>query len=127
MDPRIALNVDVTVTIAAAAHAPTDTVEGMSLLGADRRRGFVLEAASARSPGGNGTNVTRPASAGGARSASCTSDTPTDGSIELYDYAKDLFELTDRHEARSLAGVRHRLRHRVRRACAPPPPRYHWR
>jgi hypothetical protein len=66
-DPRIALNVDIPVTIAAAAHAPTDTVEGMSLLSANRRRGFVLEAASARSPRGNRTNVTRQAYRGVAR------------------------------------------------------------
>jgi arylsulfatase A-like enzyme len=125
-DPRIALNLDIPVTIAAAAHAPTDPVEGMSLLGAKRRRGFVLEAASARSPGGNGTNVTRPAYCGW-RTIRFLYVRYANGRNEMYDYAKDPFELTDRHKARSLTDVRRRLRQRTRHACVPPPPRYDWR
>jgi N-acetylglucosamine-6-sulfatase len=124
-DRRIALNLDIPVTIAAAAHASTDPGEGRDLLGDARRRGFVLEAAASHSPGSNGTNVTRPAYCGW-RTLRFLYVRYANGRNELYDYARDPFELTDRHKARSLADVRHRLRQRTRLACAPAPPGYHW-
>jgi arylsulfatase A-like enzyme len=122
---RIALNLDIPVTIAAAAHAPTDPVEGRNLLGGRRRRGFVLEASASRSSGGNGTNVTRPAYCGW-RTLRYLYVRYANGREELYDYAKDPFELADRHAATALADVKHRLRHRTRLACAPRPPGYTW-
>jgi N-acetylglucosamine-6-sulfatase len=124
-DRRIALNLDIPVTIAVAAHVSTDPVEGRDLLGGRRRAGFVLEAAAAHSPGGNGTNVTRPAYCGW-RSLRYLYVRYANGRQELYDYARDPYELTDRRAARSLADVRRRLRHRTRLACNPPPPGYSW-
>jgi N-acetylglucosamine-6-sulfatase len=124
-DHRIALNLDVPVTIAAAAHVATDPVEGRDLLGSRRRSGFVLEATAAKSPGGNGTNVTRPAYCGW-RSLRYLFVRYANGRQELYDYAKDPYELTDRHASGVYAGVKHTLRHRTRLACSPPPPGYHW-
>lgn len=124
-DDRIALNLDIPVTIAAAAHASTDPVEGLDLFGDRRRRGFVLEASAAHSRGSNGTNVTRPAYCGW-RSLRYLYVRYGNGREELYDYWKDPYELTDRHAARSLADVKRRLRQRARLACAPPPPGYRW-
>ena len=124
-DRRIALNLDIPVTIAAAARASTGPVEGRDLLGNRRRRGFVLEAAAARSPGGNGTNVTRPAYCGW-RSLRFLYVRYANGRQELYDYVRDPYELTDRHAARSLVDVKRRLRRKTRLACDPPPPGYSW-
>jgi arylsulfatase A-like enzyme len=125
-DRRIALNLDIPVTIAAAAHASTDRVEGRDLRSRARRRGFVLEAAASHSPGADGTNVTRPAYCGW-RTIRFLFVRYANGRNEMYDYARDPFELTDRHKARSLADVRRRLRQRTRLACVPPPPGYDWR
>jgi N-acetylglucosamine-6-sulfatase len=123
--PRIALNVDIPVTIATAAHATTDPVEGRDLFGDRRRRGSVLEASAAHSPGGNGTNVTRPAYCGW-RSLRYLYVRYANGRQELYDYKKDPFELTDRHGSGAYARVKARLRHRTRTACVPHPPGYSW-
>lgn len=124
-DHRLALNLDIPVTIAAAARASTDPVEGRNLFAGGRRRGFVLEAERARAGGGNGTNVTRPAYCG-FRTLRYLWVRYANGRREFYDYAKDPYELTDRHRAPGDADVRHRLRHRTRVACDPPPPGYSW-
>lgn len=124
-DRRIALNLDIPVTIAAAAHATTGPVEGRNLLGSGRRAGFVLEAAAAQSPGGNGTNVTRPAYCGW-RSLRYLYVRYANGWEELYDYARDPYELTDRHADPSMADVKRHLRRKTRLACDPPPPGYNW-
>ena len=125
LDRRIALNLDIPVTIAAAAHASTDPVEGRDLLDSRPRRGFVLEAAAARSPGGNGTNVTRPPYCGW-RSLRYLYVRYANGRQELYDYARDPYELTDRHAVPSMADVKRHLRRKTRLACDPPPPGYNW-
>ena len=75
---------------------------------------------------GSWTNVTRPAYCGW-RTIRFLFVRYANGRNEMYDYARDPFELTDRHKARSLADVRRRLRQRTRHACVPPPPRYDWR
>jgi hypothetical protein len=124
-DRRIALNLDIPVTIAAAAHASTDPVEGRDLLDGRPRSGFVLEAAAARSPGSNGTNVTRPPYCGW-RSLRYLYVRYANGRQELYDYVRDPYELTDRHAAPSMADVNRRLRRTTRQACVPPPPGYRW-
>jgi N-acetylglucosamine-6-sulfatase len=124
-DHRIALNLDIPVTLAAAARASTDPVEGRNLFAAGRRRGFVVEAERARAGGANGTNVTRPAYCGW-RSLRYLWVRYANGRREFYDYARDPYELTDRHRAPAYADVRHRMRHRTRVACDPPPPGYHW-
>ena len=124
-DQRIALNLDVPVTIAAAARAKTDRVEGRNLFAAGRRRGFVVEADRARAGGANGTNVTRPAYCGW-RTLRYLWVRYANGRHEFYDYAKDPYELTDRHRAPTYAQMRQLMRHRARVACDPPPPHYHW-
>jgi N-acetylglucosamine-6-sulfatase len=124
-DNGLALNLDVPVTIAAAAHASTDPVEGRDLLGHRRRKGFVLEAALAKSPGDNGTNVNRPAYCGW-RTHRYLFVRYANGRREFYDYAIDPYELTDRHRSRGYRRVEHRLLHRTRVACDPPPPNFRW-
>jgi N-acetylglucosamine-6-sulfatase len=125
VDHRLALNLDVPVTVAAAAHASTGRVEGRDLLAHARRHGFVMEASRAKSPGDNGTNVTRPAYCGW-RTLRYLWVRYANGRQEFYDYARDPYELTDRHRAPAYAAVRHRLRHHARVACDPPPPGYSW-
>jgi N-acetylglucosamine-6-sulfatase len=124
-DHRIALNLDIPVTIAAAARASTDPVAGRNLFAGGHRRGFVMEAERARAGGANGTNVTRPAYCGW-RTLRYLWVRYANGRREFYDYAKDPYELHDRHRAAAYADVRHRLRHRTRVACDPPPPGYRW-
>jgi N-acetylglucosamine-6-sulfatase len=124
-DTRLALNLDVPVTIAAAAHATTDPAEGLNLFGDRRRRGFVLEAAVAKVPGDNGTNVARPPYCGW-RTMRYLFVRYGNGRQELYDYDRDPFELKDRRGADAYARVKHRLRRRARVACDPPPPGYGW-
>ncbi len=125
VDDRIALNVDVPVTIAAAARAPTSPVEGKNLLTVWRRHGFVMEAAAANPPGGNGTNVARPPYCGW-RTLRYLYIRYANGRSELYDYRTDPHELTDRRRDPSLAGVKRRLMRRARAACSPSPPGFHW-
>jgi arylsulfatase A-like enzyme len=124
-DHRIALNLDIPVTLAAAARAPTDRVAGRNLFAGGHRRGFVLEAERARAGGANGTNVTRPAYCGW-RTRRFLWVRYANGRREFYDYARDPYELTDRHRAPAYADVRLRMRHRARVACDPPPPGYRW-
>jgi N-acetylglucosamine-6-sulfatase len=125
VDRRIALNVDVPVTIAAAARATTVRVEGRNLLTTWRRTGFVLEAAGAQAPGGNGTNVTRPPYCGW-RTRRYLYVRYGNGRTELYDYRTDPWELTDRTKDPSLRGVKRRLGSKAMAACWPPPPGYRW-
>jgi N-acetylglucosamine-6-sulfatase len=125
VDARLALNIDVTATIAAAAEAPHGGIAGRNLLRRWKRSGFVLEAAGAQVPGPNGTNVERP--------AYCGLRTPrflfvhyANGREELYDYPNDRWELSD---VRGLARYRDRqrsLRRRTRAACVPVPPGFAW-
>src|SRR5262249_25680403 len=97
-DHRIALNVDIPVSIAAAARASTDPAEGRNLFASGDRSGFVVEAARARAGGGNGTNVTRPAYCGW-RTLRYLWVRYADGTREFYDDVKDPYELTGRHRA----------------------------
>jgi len=123
IDARLALNIDVPVTIAAAAEAPHPDVVGRSLLGRWRRVGFVLEAGASRVPGGNGTNVERPAYCGW-RTARFLFVRYANGREELYDYAKDPWELQDRRGTnRDLQSF---LREKAREACRPVPPGFSW-
>lgn len=123
---RLALNVDVAATVAAAAEAPHDPIAGRNLLRRWRRGGFVLEASRTTVPGGNGTNVERPAYCGW-RTRRFLFVHYAGGREELYDYASDRWELRDvhrwaRYRDRTLAFRRH-----ARRACLPEPPRFSWR
>ena len=123
VDRRLALNIDVPVTIAAAALAPHDEVAGRNLLQAGGRTGFLLEAGASRFPGGNGTNVERPAYCGW-RTARYLFVHYGNGREELYDYALDPWELRDRRGTRPL--LERRMRRHARAACQPVPPGFRW-
>jgi arylsulfatase A-like enzyme len=124
VDARLALNIDVAATVAAAASAPHPDVAGRSLLQSWGRGGFVLEAAGTEAEGGlNGTNVRRPPYCGW-RTARFLFVHYGNGREELYDYADDPWELRDR---RGTDPVRQRrLRERAREACSPVPPGFTW-
>jgi arylsulfatase A-like enzyme len=124
VDHRVALNLDLPVTIAAAARAPHDPVAGRSLLDPWNRGGFVIEAARAAvAPGANGTNVVRPAYCGW-RSRRYLFVRYGNGREELYDYRLDPWELQDRRGRRP--DLQRRLRRRTRIACRPTPPGFSW-
>jgi len=64
-DRRLALNVDVTATIAdAAGLAPPVGIEGLSLIGPIEREGFVLESPVTNGSDGGGQRVARPSYCG---------------------------------------------------------------
>lgn len=116
-DQRLALNLDVTATIAAATSVPYVT-DGLSLLGPRRRAGFVLEGAA-------DTKVGRPAFCGW-RSVDWTYVRWATGEEELYS------QRTDQNQLRNLALdalQRPRLlsmRATARRHCRPEPPDFDW-
>jgi N-acetylglucosamine-6-sulfatase len=120
---RLALNIDIPVTIADAAGAVHDDVAGRSLLEHWERSGFVLEAARAHFPGSDGTNVERPAYCGW-RTARYLFVHYANGREELYDYAKDPWELHDRRG--TAPDLQRSLRRHARDACQPVPPRFSW-
>jgi arylsulfatase A-like enzyme len=125
-DGRLALNIDVAPTIAAAAEAPHDPVAGRSLLRRWTRRGFVLEAGRADVPGGDGTNVERPAYCGW-RTGRFLFVHYANGREELYDYRADPWELRDVHRLARYRERKRDLRRHARAACDPPPPHFSWR
>jgi N-acetylglucosamine-6-sulfatase len=123
VDGRLALNIDVPVTVAAAARAPHDAVAGRNLLQLWKRPGFLLEAGAARVPGANGTNVERPAYCGW-RTARYLFVHYGNGREELYNYARDPWELRDRRGTNP--DLQTRLRRKAREACRPMPPGFSW-
>jgi arylsulfatase A-like enzyme len=123
VDARLALNIDVPVTIAAAAEATHADVAGQNLLRSWRRIGFVLEARAPRIPGGDGTNVERPSYCGW-RTARYLFVHYANRREELYDYASDPWELRDRRGTRP--NLQRYLRRRAREACRPEPPGFNW-
>ncbi|HEX6399487.1 MAG TPA: sulfatase [Actinomycetota bacterium] len=126
-DRRLTLNVDVAATIAAAAEAAHDPIEGRNLLRRGwSRRGFVLEAEGTDALGGNGTNVTRPAYCGW-RTRRFLYVRYGNGREELYDYAEDRWELTDVHGRALYRDRKATFRRRARARCDPPPPGFTWR
>ena len=120
---RLALNIDIPVTIAGAAGAAHDDVAGRSLLEHWQRSGFVLEAALTHLPGSGGTNVARPAYCGW-RTARYLFVHYANGREELYDYARDPWELHDRRGTNP--DLQRSLRRHARNACQPVPPGFSW-
>jgi arylsulfatase A-like enzyme len=125
VDGRLALNLDVPATIAAVAGASHGAIDGMSLLSSSRRGGSVIEAGEAVKGGSNGTNVFRPAYCGW-RTRRYLFVRYANGSSELYDYARDPYELRNRARAVSYRDVKTRLRLRAQANCQPPPPGFSW-
>jgi arylsulfatase A-like enzyme len=126
VDARLALNLDVPATIAAAAEAPHRDIPGRNLLLRWKRSGYVIEAALGRNPGPDGTDVTRP--------PYCGWRTPRflfvhygNGREELYDYANDPWELSDARARPRLHDRKVVLRKKARAACVPVPPGFSWR
>lgn len=125
VDARLALNIDVPVTIAAAAEAPHRDVAGRNLLRRWKRAGFVLEAAAGRSPGPDRTNVNRPPYCGW-RAPRFLFVHNGNGREELYDYAHNRWELTDVHGSPRYRDRRLALRRKARAPCVPTPPGFRW-
>jgi arylsulfatase A-like enzyme len=116
-DHRLALNLDVASTIAAATgvHMRTD---GLNLLGHERRHGFVLEALRKAANG-------RPAYCGW-RTHRYLYVHYADGDEELYDYRTDPGEHRNRAGDPAYRDRVQRLRHHARAACRPMPPGFRW-
>jgi N-acetylglucosamine-6-sulfatase len=123
VDRRLALNIDVAGTVAAAASAPHPDVAGRNLIQRWERSGFVLEAGGTEAFRGNGTNVGRPPYCGW-RTRRYLFVHYGNGREELYDYARDPWELRDRRG--TAPDVQRRLRRRAREACVPEPPGFNW-
>jgi arylsulfatase A-like enzyme len=117
VDERLALNLDVTATIAAATSVRFGT-DGLDLLGPRGRAGFVVE-------GAPDPKLARPAFCGW-RTAEWTYVRWATGEEELY------AQQTDPGQLRNLArdGTRQPqlrpLRERARRHCRPEPPGFDW-
>ena len=122
-DTRLALNLDVTATIAEAAGVTPPPIEGVSLLAPQPRAGFELEAAATDGSDGNGQKVARPGYCG-YRTRRYLYVRYSGGIEELYDYRADPFELRnvaddDRYATRIAV-----LRSRTDVHCQPRPPGY---
>lgn len=113
----MALNVDVTETIAAVASAGMDTA-GASLLGDQRRGGFVLEAPPE-------PRLDRPAYCGW-RGHRWTFVHYATGEEELYDDLADPDQLTNLATVPGYGREVEHLRDRARVACDPTPPDFDW-
>lgn len=115
-DERLALNLDVTATLAAAAGVSFPT-EGWDLTGDRRRPGAVVEAAT-----GNGG---RPAYCGW-RTTTHLYVRYADGRTELYDYRTDPGERHNLAGVAMAAGTEREMRAAARQACVPRPPGFRW-
>jgi N-acetylglucosamine-6-sulfatase len=113
---RIVLNVDIARTIAAATGASMRT-DGLDILGATTRKGFVLEAM-------DGYNY-RPAYCGWRTRNRMFVQWDT-GEKELFDYRLDPAESTNLAYRKSWRPVRHALREKALDACRPEPPHFDW-
>ncbi len=113
---RIVLNVDIARTIAAATGASMQT-DGLDILGAKARKGFVLEAM-------DGYNY-RPAYCGWRTKNRMFVQWNT-GEQELFDYRLDPAERTNLAYRKSWRPVRKAMRTKAFEACRPVPPHFHW-
>jgi arylsulfatase A-like enzyme len=118
VDGRLALNLDVPATIAAAAGVSFRS-DGLSLLGPSRRTGFLLEGASGRPRGG------RPAYCGW-RTSGWTYVRWATGEEELYSQVSDPGQLHNLAADPAHRALVQRLRAAARRACLPQPPGFRW-
>ena len=123
-DRRLALNVDVTATIAEAAGVPLPSeIEGMSLLGSTQREGFALESPVTDGHDGSGQKVARPGYCG-YRTHRFVYVRYSGGVEELYDYQEDPFELTNIAQDPGYAEQLTWMRSRTDEECSPRPPGY---
>jgi N-acetylglucosamine-6-sulfatase len=120
-DRRLALNVDVAATVAAAAGVGM-TTEGLDLLGTATRSGFPVESGR-RYPADS--TPERPAYCG-YRTLKWLYVQYATGQQELYSYRRDPYELHNRADRRKHAGKLSSLRARAVAACFPVPPEFAW-
>jgi N-acetylglucosamine-6-sulfatase len=121
-DARLALNVDVTATIAEAAGVdPPDDAEGVSLLAGEPRDGFAVESPVTNGHDGGGQRVARPAYCG-FRTRRFLYVRYSGGVEELYDYRIDPYELNNVAADDGYAEILERMRERTDQACNPRPP-----
>lgn len=120
-DNRLALNVDVTATIAAAAGvSPLSKAAGFSLLTTKSRAGFVLEGVELHAS----NNLVQPYC--GWRTKRYMYARYSTGEEELYDYTTDPYELTNLAKVASSASTLAGLKAKAKAACAPTPPGFRW-
>jgi N-acetylglucosamine-6-sulfatase len=117
VDDRLALNIDITATLAAAGSTGMATA-GSDLLGADRRDGFVLEAAKASQLG-------RPPYCGWRQRDWMFVHYAT-GEEELYSLAGDPGELDNLAALGQYSARLQVMRARARQHCTPLPPGFQW-
>jgi arylsulfatase A-like enzyme len=124
-DGRLAMNVDIPVTIAGAARVTHPRTEGLSLFGTRTRLGFPVEASGAVAFDGNGLPFDRPAYCG-FRTKRYLYVRYATGHAELYDYVGDPWELRNVIGSPRLREVRDSLRRKAVESCAPTPPGFSW-
>jgi arylsulfatase A-like enzyme len=126
VDRRLALNVDVTATIAEVADvSPPDDLEGVSLLGPVEREGFPLESPITNGHDGGGQKVARPGYCG-YRTRRFLYVRYSGGTEELYDYREDPLELTNVAGVPRYVDQLSWMRARTNEECSPRPPGYVW-
>jgi arylsulfatase A-like enzyme len=117
VDDRLAMNIDVTATLAVAGVTGMRT-DGADLLAPARRAGFALEAAV-------DSKLQRPAYCGW-READWTFVHYSTGEEELYSLADDPGEVHNLATAPGVRGQLDGMRARARAACRPEPPSFDW-
>ena len=116
VDDRLALNVDIAGTIAAATGASMRT-DGLNLLGTSTRHGFPLEAMAGYRH--------RPAYCGW-RTADHMYVRYATGRTELYDYRTDPYEQHNLAGDPAVAGLQTQMRELATKHCSPQPPGFDW-
>jgi N-acetylglucosamine-6-sulfatase len=121
VDSRLALNVDLAQTISAAAGLGM-TTEGLDLLSSAKRTGFPLEATRWFA----NDSLPKHEAYCGYRTKRWMFVQYAGGFRELYDYAHDPQELTNRAYDSAYAHTRRTLLAHARQTCRPVPPDFHW-
>jgi len=117
---RIALNVDVTATIAAATGITMPWSEGRSLFKSTQRKGFVIEATDQHPP-----TPVRPAYCGW-RTLHRLFVRYSTGEEELYFYQSDPFEFRNLADRAQYRDALRTMRSRAKDSCVPKPPGFSW-
>jgi arylsulfatase A-like enzyme len=121
VDRRMALNLDIPATIAAAAGVSMPS-SGKDLRGSDRRGSVLLEARTSQQVDGGAMH---PAYCG-LRSSSRLFVHYADGFEELYDYTMDPYETQNQASNPAYAGVVESMRATAAARCLPVPPGFTW-